>query len=125
MQTLTEQGYENIQDVFENYVGVKISRKFIDDNYEKLASMFIDADDDFMLETLKEGEEPWWTFEGEANRGSISDTDPRERLLDAFGESLTGKHWPCYGDGPEALTEFQKLLAEAIDAHPEIEVLGE
>lgn len=37
---------------------------------------------------------------------SPSDTMDREDMLSALGRKLTGRDWPIYQDGPEAMTQF-------------------
>ena len=104
---LNEDGYKNIIDIVKEYTDIDIDKKFIDDNYEKLSEDFGAADDPEYRKYYPTGD-PWWTFENEANSESISDTLPRETLINSLSNILFGMDWPCYGDSQEVYDKFER-----------------
>jgi hypothetical protein len=110
---LTDKGYENILNIAVGRFGFKVDRKFIDENYETFVNYFPASDDIEYLKYLEEGEEPWWTFDAEANGGGISDTGQRDQLMDILSQILFGMTWPNNGDS----AEIQRLFQEKLDNH--------
>jgi len=110
---LEESGYKNIINVAGDH-GFKIDKNFIDENYDVLSKDFPPADDLDHLADYR-GEAPWWTFENEANSGSIDDTYPRDILLDNLALIILGMEWPINGDSYVIHNEFSMKMEKYLE----------
>lgn len=87
---LTENGYNNIIDVVLDYGDVEISKEFIDEHFE----VFNECVSNFVEE---------------ANNNWITDTLPRDGVMNALSKIFTNekyKEWPMYGQGEDYFDEF-------------------
>ena len=105
---LTEKGFENLEEVCQTYLGIKISRKFLDDNYFHFSNAFIDGS---------------YTFEEECNSGGIFDTYCRESVTYVISKILVGQEWPLNMDSQEYKDKFYSDIREAIEKHSDLEFI--
>ena len=103
---LTEKGFENLKEVCHTYLGIKISRKFLDDNYSEFSDAFSTGS---------------YTFEEECNDGGIFDTCCRESVTRVISEILIGQEWPLNMDSQEYKDKFYSDIREAIEKHSDLE----
>jgi len=97
MTALTNEGIKNIQKILTNYASASVPAEWIRENEVTFASSVSD-------------------FYEEANSGSISDTSPRDVLVDTFAAILTGMHWPRNGDSERYKDEFRSAYFTRLDA---------
>jgi len=124
--SLTDEGYSNLLEIFDEYALIKATKKFIDQNYEALSAGFPLADDPAYQKGFSETpkNEEWWTFENEVNGGGIFDSSPRDLLLSNFAKLLTGQDWPIYADGRDVMDNFLEEFRKSVYRHPELEMLA-
>lgn len=97
MTALTDEGIKNVQEILMDYAYAKVPAEWIRENEVAFADSVSD-------------------FYEEANSGSISDTSPRDALIDSFAAILTGMYWPCNGDSERYKDEFRLAYITRLDA---------
>lgn len=93
IRSISDEGFDNLNDVLTRYFGITITREFFDEHEQKFV----------------EGVDTSYGFYEEANDGALSDTLVRDYISSVLAGLFTDHaYWPTIGDGDSKSADFQK-----------------
>ena len=109
---MNEIGLKTAKEVAANYFGILLTDKWITDHIDRLNKYF------------PQNRGYAFTFAGECESESLSDTSPRECFMDGIAYVMTGRTWPILCDRSQ-YDEFFTEFKEAINNSVGISLIGD
>lgn len=108
---MNKEGVHTALKVAEKYFGILLTEKWINDHIDRI-NTFFPQDRGYAF-----------TFQGECERNTLSDTLPRGAFMDAIAYVLTGRTWPILCDQSQ-FDEFFKEFKNSISIDNDISLIS-